>query len=128
MRKKFRVFGSDTDRDFSKISTDPIRKPDDPIRKVRIYEKFGYPKSSDIRKFRIGFGSQFPRSEIFGYPNFRTGSDPISDIEHPYLAHPHLPLCSPGKCSIVHDLLLGIKIHLRSHQVIYDVIILKLNH
>ena len=57
-----------------------VNEPDSEIRS----ERFGYPKSSDIRKFRIGFGSQFLRSEIFGYPNFQIGSDPISDIEHPY--------------------------------------------
>ena len=55
-----KVFGTDTDRDFLKMATNLIRKPGDPIRKVRI--------------FRIGFGSQFLRSEIFGYPNFWIGS------------------------------------------------------
>ena len=46
-------------------------------------QKPGDPKSSDIRKFRIGFGSLCPRSEIFGsdpirYPTLNTPTNYIN--------------------------------------------------
>ena len=87
--EKNRVFGSGTDRDFSKMSTKPIRKSGDPIRKP----------GDPIRKVRIGFGSQFLRSDIRYWTPLFTGASTFMANTTPLLSSAQVALHSPIKNS-----------------------------